>query len=130
MKQFNPKMKFTTWMYKIVSNTAIDFIRSNRRQNLTSIDDSFEKFEQINYEHPENVLSNKELGRLIRSISGTLPEKQKLVFALRDLQGLNPLEVSEILDLSETSIKSNLYLARKTIKEKLQKLLSYERIGK
>jgi RNA polymerase sigma-70 factor (ECF subfamily) len=127
MKLFDPKMKFTTWMYKIVSNTAIDFLRSAKKIIKVDIEGLHEKLEQINGEHPETQLSNKETGQLIRLISETLSEKQKLVFVLRDLEGLNSVEVGEILDLPETSIKSNLYHARKAIKEKLLKIFSYER---
>ena len=130
MKQFNPNMKFTTWMYKIVSNTAIDHLRTAKKMVRVNIDEIHEKLEQINNEHPETQLNNKETGDLIRLISETLSEKQKLVFALRDLEGLKSTEVSEILDLPETSIKSNLYLARKTIKEKLQKIFLYERVNR
>jgi RNA polymerase sigma-70 factor (ECF subfamily) len=130
MKLFEPNMKFTTWMYKIVSNTAIDFLRSAKKIIKVDIEGLHEKLEQINGEHPETQLSNKETGQLIRLISETLSEKQKLVFVLRDLEGLNSVEVGEILDLPETSIKSNLYHARKAIKEKLLKIFSYERLGK
>ncbi len=128
MKQFDPNMKFTTWMYKIVSNTAIDFLRSTKKTISVNIDDFREKIEQLNVEHPETKLNNKETGTLIHSISETLSKKQRLVFILRDLEGLNPVETSEILDIPETSIKSNLYHARKAIKEKLQKLFLFERV--
>ena len=56
-----------------------------------------------------------------------LPEKQRLVFVLRDLQEMDSREVQEILEISETMVKSNLYHARKTIKEKLLTLMAYER---
>ena len=127
MKQYNPKIKFTTWMYKIVSNTAIDHLRSINKRNLVSVDEHYNKLELTNTNHPEAQLNNKETGQLIRLISKTLSEKQKLVFVLRDLHGLSPTEVSNILDLPATSIKSNLFHARKVIREKLDKIISYER---
>jgi len=126
MKQFNPEIKFTTWMYKIVTNTAIDLLRSTKKMNLVSIDDFQEKFVSASADNPEIQLNNKETGQMIRSISNTLSEKQKLVFVLKDLQGLSSSEVGDVLDLSTNSIKSNLYHARKVIKEKMQKILSYE----
>ncbi len=127
MKLYLPKIKFTTWMYKIVTNTAIDHLRSGKKMDMVNIDDFHEGDEQTNVITPETLLNNKEMGELIRSFAGTLSEKQKLVFVLRDLQGLNSDEVEAILDLSETSVKSNLYHARKTIGGKLHKILSYER---
>lgn len=127
MKHYNPKIKFTTWMYKIVSNTGIDHLRSINKRNFVSVDEYYNKLELTNTDHPETQLNNKETGQLIRLISQTLSEKQKLVFVLRDLHGLNSTEVSDILDLPATSIKSNLFHARKVVREKLHKIISYER---
>ena len=127
MKLYLPKIKFTTWMYKIVSNTAIDHLRSNKKMDTVNIDDFYERLEQTNVNTPETLLNNKETGQLISLFADTLSEKQKLVFVLRDLQGLNSSEVEDILNLPETSVKSNLYHARKAIGEKLHNILSYER---
>ncbi|NQU31916.1 MAG: RNA polymerase sigma factor [Bacteroidetes bacterium] len=127
MKLYNPKIKFTTWMYKIVTNTAIDHLRSNNKIERVNLDDFHGKLEQLASENPETNMDNKETEQLIGMISGTLSEKQKLVFALRDLQGLTSAEVTDILEISASAIKSNLYHARKMIKEKIDKILSYER---
>ncbi|MCK5839801.1 MAG: RNA polymerase sigma factor [Bacteroidales bacterium] len=127
MKLYNPNIKFTTWMYKIVTTTAIDQLRAIKKAGLVNIDDFHEKLENIYADNPETQLNNRETGRLIRMISDTLSEKQKLVFVLKDLQGLSSFEVSAVLDLPATSIKSNLYHARKTIKKELLKIISYER---
>lgn len=130
MKLYNPKVKFTTWMYKIVTNTSIDFLRVSRRMDMVRIEDFQEKIENINANTEEKNLNNRETGELIRLISESLSEKQKLVFVLRDLQGFGSNEVSDIIGLSETSIKSNLYHARKAIREKLTKIFLYERVEK
>lgn len=127
MKLYLPKIKFTTWMYKIVCNTSIDHLRSSNKMEKVRLDDVHERLEQVNILTPEALLNNKETGQLIRSFANTLSEKQKLVFVLRDLQGLDSSEVEDILDLSETSVKSNLYHARKAIAGKLRNILSYER---
>ena len=126
IKLYNSKNKFTTWMYSIVTNTAIDMLRSIRKKELLNIDDYNERLTQVPTDNPDTKLNNKELGQMIKSISDTLPEKQRLVFVLRDLQGMSSDEAGEVLKLSATSIKSNLYFARKVIKERLQKILTYE----
>lgn len=113
-------------MYSIVTNTAIDMLRSIRKKELLNIDDYNERLTQVPTANPDTKLNNKELGQMIKSISDTLPEKQRLVFVLRDLQGMSSDEAGEVLKLSATSIKSNLYFARKVIKERLQKILTYE----
>ena len=123
---FNPKVKFQSWMYKIVTNSAIDRLRIIKRIKPVKIEDVVEELEKINNSGLETQLDNQEVGKMIQLISSELPEKQRIVFTLRDLQGLKSEEVEEILELDETSVKSNLYHARKTVKSKLVKIFKYE----
>ena len=121
MKRYDSKVKFSTWMYTIVTNTAIDYLRSAKKRTMISIDNLGEKLSNTNM---ENELENKELSQLIRVASDSLTTKQRLVFVLCDLQGLKTDEVGEILKLSANSIKSNLYHARNNIREKIQHLIT------
>ncbi len=127
INSFDTKLKFTTWMYKIVINSAIDKLRSSRRPKMTDINIVSENLCLLEKRGPDVQLENRELGDIIAHISEGLPEKQKLVFVLRDIQGFNSPEVQKILDMPETSVKSNLYNARKSVREKLSKLMAYER---
>jgi len=124
---YRPSVKFTTWMYKIVTNSAIDLYRKNARQNSISLDESIGTVSEAQQNYINKNQDNKELSILIRKMADGLPEKQRLIFVLRDLQEIDSPEVQEILEISETTVKSNLYHARKTIKEKLLTLMAYER---
>lgn len=124
---YNPTIKLSTWMYKIITNTAIDKYRSIKRFNNVNLNDISDRIDYLLQSNLEKSLDDKEAGLLIRIISEGLPEKQKLIFILRDLEGRGSKEVEQILDLPENSIKSNLYHARKTIREKLNYLLNFER---
>ena len=124
---YNDKEKFTSWMYRIVSNRAIDSIRALKRRPVISLEKLIPETLATRENGIDIVLENREAGELIRSITSGLPEKQQLVFSLRDLQGLSPKEVQDISGMTETAIKSNLYHARKTIREKLTGILSFER---
>ena len=70
----------------------------------------------------ENSIGNRELAKQIRQLSKGLPEKQRIIFILNDLQGLSLDEASEVLNMPKGQVKSNLYYARKSIKEKFVKL--------
>lgn len=122
MNKYNPKIKFTTWMYKIVTNAAIDFLRASKKMKLVSLENL--NLSQVNNDQPDVQMSNKELGQMIEVITNTLSEKQKMVFTLRDLQGLKSEEVCEISGFSATVVKSNLYHARKMVRKKLQKIIN------
>jgi len=126
MKQFDTSTKFSTWMYTIVTNTSIDFLRKAKRREIVSIENLEDRIHSVD-SNPETHLDNKETGQLIQLASESLSQKQKLVFALRELQGIGTEEVGEILGLPADSVKSNLYHARKSIREKLQSIFKYER---
>jgi RNA polymerase sigma-70 factor (ECF subfamily) len=127
INSFNDQYKFTTWMYKIVTNTALDKLRSANKNVHISLNNASKQLDLLNNTNAEMQTGNKEIGQVINLISEGLPEKQRLVFVLRDIQGFASTEVQEILDLPEDSIKSNLYHARKTIREKLTRIMAYER---
>jgi len=126
IKKYDQKMKFSTWIYKIVTNSAIDRLRSIKRIGMESMDDATQNSgSNLNY-NPDKEYDNRELAKLIRTISGELPEKQKLVFVMRDIQGMSSIEVENILDIPADTVKSNLYHARKVVKEKLNKILHFD----
>lgn len=116
---FNGKVKFTTWMYKIVINLCYDKLRMRKR--------AVERCEELNEEimesceNLEKLYVNKEQAEIIKYISDRLPKKQRFVFVLRDLEGLAAEEVSQVLDISIQSVKTNLSLARKEIRTRLIK---------
>jgi len=125
--EFDPSRRFTTWMYTIVTRCALDKLRSIKRKNQVRFDDACQELDKLLNGDLNQQIDNQEIGQLIHFLAEGLPKKQKLVFVLRDLQGLDSKEVQEILDESETIVKSNLYLARKAVKEKLNKITEYER---
>ncbi len=103
---YNDKEKFSSWMYRIVSNTALDCIRSQKRRPAISLENLIPETLAAAEGGIDIVLENKEAGELIRLITAGLPEKQQLIFSLRDLQGLSQKEVQEICGVAETAIKS------------------------
>jgi RNA polymerase sigma-70 factor (ECF subfamily) len=112
---YNGKYLFTTWMYRIVVNTCIDRLKEVKRHSeiySDCISDS---------DNPEDSTINRELAKQIRQLSKGLPQKQRIIFVLNDLQGLSLDEASEVLNMPKGLVKSNLYYARKSIKEKLLK---------
>lgn len=130
LHRFNNKMRFTTWLYKIVVNLCYDRLKTNKRyQNKVSFD--IENSVTLNMPSPENIenkIINHELGQIIRFLTNELTPKQKLVFTLSELEELPVNEISVITGLSPGKIKSNLYCARQNIKDKLSKI--EERRGK
>jgi RNA polymerase sigma-70 factor (ECF subfamily) len=123
IETYDIKRKFSSWLGRIVVNTAIDRMRQIKKHNLVSIDRVVALIERLDEGTDQARFENEDLGRMINWIAQGLPEKQKMVFILRDVQGSDSPEVQQILDMSETSVKSNLYHARMAIREKLIKVI-------
>lgn len=126
LDRYNPTIKFTTWLYTIITNLCLDKLRANKRRHVV-------RLEGINIsilsstaveDDPEKRYNNKELAAIIGALTEELPAKQKMIFVLRDLQGLSIQEVCEILHLSESSVKTNLVYARKYLRKNLELYLS------
>ena len=119
------RARFSTWLYKIACNLCYDRLKVVKRlhdSKILKIEES--KLKVSVCEDLEESIINRDLKEYITSLTGGLTPKQRLVFTLRDLEGLEIDEVREITGMTGAKIKSNLYLARQYIREKLNK---YER---
>ena len=119
--RYDPKRKFTTWIYKIVVNLCVDRFRALKRSRSVFLSrDRDLVMENLPDERDwETMRSHEQLADIIRTLSGRLSPKQRIVFTLRDLQDLTVEEVVEITGLSTGSVKTNLHYARKSIRDVL-----------
>ncbi len=122
LNEFDEKIKFTTWMYKIVVNLCFDKLKSQkRRRNIFKNLDEGSVINAPGGIDLEKELTNKELAAMIKHFANGLSKKQKTVFILRDMEDLSIEEVSEIMNISSGSVKANLFYARQSIRKKIIK---------
>lgn len=123
LDSWEPKAKFSTWLYTIASNLAIDYHRSKARQPVYVFEDEDVIEARLVAtdisSNPEKQLEDKERGRIIREAVDELSSKQKAVFMLTRYEGLQIREVAEALGMAEGTVKIHLHRAMK----KLQTLL-------
>jgi RNA polymerase sigma-70 factor (ECF subfamily) len=118
--RYNPQYRFSTWLYKITCNMCYDKLRSTSRSTaLTQPLLSVAALNMASSEQVEASIVNRELKELILYLTSHLSPKQKLVFTLSDVEGLEAGEIEKITGLSAGQIKSNLHLARKYIRSKI-----------
>jgi RNA polymerase sigma-70 factor, ECF subfamily len=124
LQNFDSRMKFTTWMYKIVVNLCYDKAKSNKRRMslFARLNDNSSQDDYIESANIERELTDKETIALIKQIADGLSEKQRMIFLLRDIQDLTIEEVAVITGMSDSAIKTNLFFARQNIKKKLARL--------
>lgn len=121
--KYDGSCRFSTWMYKITSNTCYDRLRALRRTPPAYSSETISVEHDIGSgENIEEALSHKELKDLILRFTEELTPKQRLVFTLRDIEELDVAEVVIITGLSPEKIKHNLYQARKQIRNKMHQI--------
>lgn len=125
--KFRLESSFYTWLYRIAMNLAIDFTRKRKRRATSGFDDEIAARDEhggiaeIHHEDsPRKVLERKQLHARIMDAMEKLPDDQRQVVLLRELEGLSYREIADITGIPEGTVMSRLFYARK----KLQKLLS------
>ncbi|MEE9125903.1 MAG: sigma-70 family RNA polymerase sigma factor, partial [Planctomycetota bacterium] len=125
IERFDPDrgVKFTTWTYTFVRNHCFDVLKK-RRVKTTSLTyvDSEEKQRDLVDEttpQPSPTLETRELGRKIEEALSTLGEEQRMVFVLREYEGLGYGAIAQVMDVSEGTIKSRLHRAKEALRTRL-----------
>ena len=121
LHKYNYRNRFSTWLYKITCNLCYDRLRSMKLlpgNVATSVDLS--KLVIPDECDIEQTIINSELIKWITTLTYDLSPKQRLVFTLRDIEGLELDEIREITGMSSAKIKSNLYLARQYIRKRIE----------
>ena len=122
LDKYDTKARFSTWLYKITCNTCYDRLRALRHSPLNNNSDSSFPAGISSDDNIELAVSNRQLKELILKYTDELPPQQRLIFTLRDIEELDVPEVQTITGLSAGIIKSSLYLARKHIRDKMNKI--------
>ena len=123
---FKGDSKFSTWLYRIATTTALDHLRSKKRKKRFGFLQSLggggtEEKEQVpDFHHPGISLDNKERAAvLFKAIEG-LPENQKSAYTLHKLEGLSYRDVSEVLNTTVSAVESLMSRANQNLRKQLE----------
>lgn len=131
LPRFDGRSSLSTWLYRIATNEALMLIRRRKRDEL-SIDDpddtgeqDMEPMEIVDFccLPEEELMSTEARGYMDLAIS-ELPPSLRLVFLLREIEGLSTRETGEVLDLSDTAVKTRLSRARLRLRQYLSHYFS------
>lgn len=127
LNQFSGNSKLSTWLYTIVSNHCLMLARSQKKYDYVNLENEDGLIEDKNIADwkfsPEKMTENAELKKLLDDAVEKLPPEYRIVFMLRDVEGLSTSETSEIVNLSVPAIKSRLHRARAFLRNELNKTL-------
>ena len=122
------KSAFSSWVYRITLNSSYMKLRSKKKEPKISIDELLPSFNSAGFqqekiqdwsENTESLLFTNETRGIINKAVDLLPEKERVVFLLRDVEGLSTEKVSAVLDLTIPAVKSRLHRARLFLRKKL-----------
>lgn len=129
IEDFREESSIATWVLKIASNHALKILRKKRGLNVVSMSDMVSEENYSDVPHPEfiapwsktadEIAQQAEVQDEIEKALSELDDKYRLVFILRDVEGLSVRETAEAMELTESTVKVRLLRARLALRERL-----------
>ena len=119
--KFDERWSPNTWIYRIASNLAIDHLRA-RRSRERSHEPVRQHLRQVADGRAHRDLSRvqqTEVAAIFRELAAALSEKQRMVFLLREVEGMSSPEVAQILGCRESTVRNHLFNARRYLRTEL-----------
>jgi len=131
---FRGEASFATWLLRIATHAALKVIRKRKGLPTVSLEETTEGADRIDSiphpefiadwrQSPEELAQKNEIQRLLDEVLAQLDEKHRLVFLLRDVEGLSVKETAAALGLTEANIRVRLLRARLQLREQLTRVL-------
>jgi RNA polymerase sigma factor (sigma-70 family) len=111
------------WCMRIARNLSLDRIRSTTRKSTYLMPEGFDVRQESLTPHESAEI--RESMERVNQLIGSLPDKQRQVIHLRDIEGYSYQEISDIMEIDLNQVKVNLFRARTTVREKLTKINAY-----
>ncbi len=133
LEDFRGDSAFSTWLLRIATNNALGLLRKKKVRQTAPLGEGtredeipFPQYIAQWKETPEEIARRKEVQQLLHEALDELDDKYRLVFLLRDVEGMSTAETAEILGISEANTKVRLLRARLMLREKLTRALGDE----
>jgi len=123
LPNFDTSRRFFPWMYRVAQNTCINVLHALPKESL-NLDEYYERFEPEADgvgSDPQKLLQDKEQAEAFARMMRELPEQYRTVILLKYLEGLSYREISERLDLPESTVEARLHRGRNYLRNLLNK---------
>ena len=124
LHQFDGKSKLSTWLYRIVANHCLMEARKKKYESVSIDNDDglYDNSYAAGWDSiPSNMVENEELKHILDNVIQKLSPDYRIVFLLRDVEGLSTEETGNITGLSVPAVKSRLHRARAFLRKELNK---------
>lgn len=119
-----PQDRFSTWLFEIAHNTALDSLRRRRRHPEQSLELTGENSIPASGSDPADEAANRDAERRIHAAVMELPEDQRTALVLSVYHDLSQAEVAVVMKTTEKSVESRLYRARQFLRVRLEQQMS------
>lgn len=125
LDSFHFEAAFSTWLYRLASNTCLDFLRSSKRRREISltVEDEGGEAQLLDLPDPaptpESTLLASEENAQLSAAMGQLDTEQRRILTLRVVNDLSYTEIAAVLNIKEGTVKSRLARARENLRKKL-----------
>mgnify|MGYP000972646746 FL=1 len=129
LEKFRGDSAFYTWLYRIASNTAKNYLAAKgRRPSADSSVDDAEHYNEADglrdTETPENYLFGQELAAVVSQTLEGLPRELKTALVLREFDGLSYEEIAEVMECPVGTVRSRIFRARETLELKISQQMT------
>jgi len=119
LEKYDPQYAFDTWLYRMVTNVAIDFMR-NKQSRDNAVNSNLRLVKTAADPEQTVVMQRKEVENVFNEISTVLSPKQKTIFIMNQMEDLPSAEIARILGCRESTVRNHLFNARKLMQVQLQ----------
>jgi RNA polymerase sigma-70 factor, ECF subfamily len=119
LAKYDSAYSFDTWLYRMVTNVAIDFIR-NRQSRDNAVNSTLRLVKTSADPEQGLAVQRKEIETVFAEVSSVLSPKQKAIFVMREMEDLPSPEIARILGCRESTVRNHLFNARKLMQVQLQ----------
>lgn len=128
LKKFEMKSEFSTWLFRIATNVCLTHKSRSKKhlkqsidEHIATEDDVVKKYELTDDEmDPGEIMTNLDLGDIIRSAVDSLSSKQRMTFILKHYEGYKIREIADMLNCKEGTVKKYLFDAIRNLRKKLK----------
>jgi RNA polymerase sigma-70 factor (ECF subfamily) len=119
LDQYRSDGSLDAWLYRITRRTATQMRRTRNRRGRLALSTGARPTRDVYTTDPGGRVDRQRAAVVIHELFEKLPQRQREIFDLVDLQGLSPAEAAERIGMKPVSVRANLFKARKTIRESL-----------
>lgn len=132
LSKFEERSSFKTWIIRIMLNECYHKAgKKSSQKELSSnsvVDKSTPMFYSTSSHNGERIIANRELGSIIENAVMKIPQDYRLVFSLREMNGLSVLETAKVLNITEINVKVRLNRAKAMLRKELEKMYNSEEL--